>query len=663
MVSAALVLSQGTDAAARSADAGQVAAHEAREAGTVLFISAEAGWLAGLEAPFLILPALPAGDRAEDALRRAIERKARRIGGRAGPAPLQGNMIVIRGELSAGGLRVGGAALGHGEAGARLAALARALGGARLLLLDLADPEGLWPDPEAALAQAVAGLGVTAAVAVVTQGPHCARTGQAALPALIAAGAADAMGDGDGVSTVGEIAAFLALRQSTPDPACPLAQGALLPGAGPPGARVLGHPLESVQRMHDLRRAEALEAAMLPAGDSPAHEAFVARCVFCEAAPFDALDPKRLARIEAAYWQQLAADGGVGTAEHYLENCLVCAHAPEAQERLTMAQVAADEAAALALALERQDDGKLRAWLEACSACEGRALAEAALADALARDASRLAPCRSRAGLPQHGGPRLLGGIDAAAARQACLPVAAHPEAALLLGRVAQAEGEAETAMAAYLAGMEHGLPAAFGLAAHLLYAPPDGGAGDPGRAAAMAATGAELGDWLSRELLAVLYARGDVPGRNGADAADIARGLADEGSAAGQFLLGYFSLTGLGMAASDEAALLWLTAARDQGHDEAAALLAELAQPGGGLALSTEAAVTHFLETLHAAEPAEQERMIRSARDLGREGVRALQQHLQDAGLYRGGIDGMAGPQTRNALLEWLQKQRDDAG
>lgn len=271
-----------------------------------------------------------------------------------------------------------------------------------------------------------------------------------------------------------------------------------------------------------------------------------------------------------------------------------------------------------------------------------------------------LLPCLAAAGLPQDGGPRRLDQIDTLRARALCAAAqaAAGDSAALvsvLLGRVAQAAGDAGTARRAYEAGMAAGVPRAFGLAAHLFLAPPPGAHADIARAEELALAGAAAGDWLSAELLALVYARGLVPGRDAADAFRLAAPLAHEGSAVAQFFVGQLHLAGAGAAQSDPHAARWFERAAAQGYGPAMVALAGMIERGRAGPADAAAALALYREAAAAGDAGARDRLTLQLGERSGELVRLLQEEMRAAGLYSGRIDGQAGAPTREAARAFI--------
>ncbi|MEO0682844.1 MAG: SEL1-like repeat protein, partial [Pseudomonadota bacterium] len=500
----------------------------------------------------------------------------------------------------------------------------------------------------------------------------------------------------------------------------------ILRGADDSSATLVQHgpePLfEEMESRLMLERFEGL--FLLESDDQTRVQAFLDACEYC---PNEAVlagrlramrQTERVLALETEIWRDIENDAAPDRLQIYVRECTLCAFKDEAEVRLAaldaQARAEADEArrfaeaaeardlpglrayladcaacadrdgaqaliaeleadaayqaerAALAAALTAADDAALDAWLEACRVCDGRAEAEAAL-DRLARLAALRGPCLAQAGLPQHGGPRRLDAIDAGAARAACGAVLTafpdDPQAVVALGRVAQADGQAEEARRAYQSGVSAGLPAAHGLLAYLHFAPPGGAAADPQTAEALALDGAAAGDWLSKEILTILYSRGLVADRSAADAYKIAAPAAEEGNPVAQFFIGYFHQTGEGAVEDPAAAADWLGRAVAQGYLHANSFLAELHEKGLGDAADPERAAELYWTALEAGDRTARDRMTAQLSEREREVIRIIQQRLRDAGVYNGRVDGLPGPGTVRAVEAFVDDRAAQAG
>lgn len=346
----------------------------------------------------------------------------------------------------------------------------------------------------------------------------------------------------------------------------------------------------------------------------------------------------------------------------YVSDCIACAFTDTAKSQI--AEIEADEVfmaeqASLAAALETRDITDLMSYVEACTICSGKDEVMVALAEETKRiEFSQ--PCMELAAVPQLGGPRKLEAIDQGKAADVCSVAAAEfPEDGLIrttLGRIAQAGGDFVTANASYDFGMRENVPSAFGLAAYSHYAPPQGGQIDLDRAEELARRGAEMGDWLSQEILTVLYSKDLVPGKTAEDAFDIAMNIADEGNALAQFFVGYYYLTGTGTDLSEKDASQWLEKAVGQGYTHAYSFLAELYEKGAGGEPDIEKAADLYWTALEKGDPTAADRLTTQLQNRNREVVRIFQQKLRDLGTYRGAVDGIAGPSTVAAIRRYAE-------
>ncbi|MEM7441246.1 MAG: hypothetical protein AAF393_16760, partial [Pseudomonadota bacterium] len=286
---------------------------------------------------------------------------------------------------------------------------------------------------------------------------------------------------------------------------------------------------------------------------------------------------------EAQAYEEAAASRDLAALRNYVETCVDCARKDEATQ--LVADIESDEIyqaerEVVELAKANRDVGQMRAYLADCTIC----FAKDEVLEMLEVEKRRVAvsqPCFAAAGLPQLGGPRKLTEIDQNAARNICkVALDEFPEDPALktiLGRIEHAAGNMDAAQAAYDYGVEKDVAVAYGLAAYTRYAPADTESVDLAAVEKLASKGAERGDWLSQELLTVLYSKELVAGKNAQDAFSIAIGLAREDNALAQFFVGYFYMTGSGVEPSDEAAITWLDRSVRQGYLHAFSFLAEL--------------------------------------------------------------------------------------
>jgi len=527
-------------------------------------------------------------------------------------------------------------------------------------------------------------------------------------------------GDGDGVSTSGEVEAYLTRalnRRIARDPVCGPKYSLLIKSSNDPAQELIVYSGRSVfTEMETKLYNETFEAMFLLESDNrDSVQNFLASCLYCpnEKSLTDHLrDMEEFARadaLEAEIWNKIKADTAperlsiylencalctyrsdvegklaeieakarafdaeakafsaatenrdVAALRHYADDCIACAHEPEARQ--LVAEIEADEAyqaekASYQTALSNRDAELMQAYLDGCDICEDREEVSAALSVEMKR-AEISAPCLKLAAVPQLGGPRKLEAINQAAATRVCQAAAQEfPEDGLLrttLGRIAQAGGNFDTAKASYDFGMEYGVPSAFGLAAYSHYAPPQGGRIDLDTAEELARQGAERGDWLSQEILTVLYSKDLVPGKTPEDAFEIAKNIADEGNPLAQFFVGYYFLTGTGVEQNDDLASVWLTKSVDQGYTHAYSFLAELHEKDeGGQALPDKAAELYWAGLLEG-DPTATDRLTTQLGSRNREVVRIIQQKLRDLQVYRGSVDGIAGPGTVRAIQRY---------
>ncbi|MEL7114935.1 MAG: tetratricopeptide repeat protein, partial [Pseudomonadota bacterium] len=365
-----------------------------------------------------------------------------------------------------------------------------------------------------------------------------------------------------------------------------------------------------------------------------------------------ARDAERMAYTVAVESRDLVSLRG------YVRNCVACDFLDEA--RTTVSEIEADEAykaeiAALDEALSAEDMMLLKAYIAECEICEGKDRATSTL-ERVTKRIRLIEPCLQMAAVPQLGGPRQLRGINQTEAGQACTTASAEfpgdGQIEITLGRIAQAAGDYSTAMTHYQAGMDLDEPAAFGLAAYTHYAPPEGVEINLVEAERLAQIGASKGDWLSREILTVLYSKGLVPGRTPEEAFEIAKGIANEGNEMGAYFVGFYYLTGTGVDTDRDAAKIWLQQSVDQGYTHAMAFLAEVYETAE--IPNHEKAADLYWAGVKAGDETAIDRLTAQISSRDREVIRAIQQKLSEEGAYRGQIDGIAGPSTVTAVQNY---------
>ncbi|MAQ83226.1 MAG: hypothetical protein CMH12_08340 [Maritimibacter sp.] len=524
-------------------------------------------------------------------------------------------------------------------------------------------------------------------------------------------------GDADGVSSMAEVETYLSEALSRADSrGCGPAYSLILKSTDDPQHAVVGQPAAPFVEMENRLYHETFEAMFLMESDDIASvQTFLESCVYCPneaelAGRMKSMeDATRTAMLEQEIWDRIKQDDSRERLAIYVENCVLCAHREEATTMIDLIEAKAaaysQEQSDFAAAREAGDLSALRAYAESCVACtyreEADALIEqietdeayqaerALLAEAVrTRNPARLEtymrsctvcdgeaevsqtlamisklesmrePCLELAGLPQFEGPRKLEDIDRTRAVAVCEAAAREfPEDGLLrtmIGRIAQAAGNFDEAKAAYAFGMEQEVPAAYGLAAYSFYSPEDGAGVDLDKVEELAAKGAEMGDWLSHEILTVIYSKDLVPGKSGPEAFAVAKAVADQGNPLAEFFVGYYYLTGTGVAQDDDMAAQWLRKAVEQGYTHAYSFLAELHERGVNGIASAEQAADLYWDALQQGDPTATDRLTTQLNNRDREVVRIIQSKLRDAGLYRGPVDGVAGPGTVSAIREY---------
>lgn len=429
---------------------------------------------------------------------------------------------------------------------------------------------------------------------------------------------------------------------------------------------------DHLRDMEEFVRASTLEAEIwdrIKNDTGPARLAiYLENCTLCAfrtevEAKVAEIDTKaRAYDAEAIAYDTAVTARDVASLRAYADGCVACAFRDEA--RALVAEIEADaaylaEKASFQAAMDSGDASLMQAFLNACKICEGQEDMASALIVALKREEFSL-PCLKLAAVPQLGGPRQLEAIDQVKAQGICEAAAREfPQDGLIqttLGRIAQAGGDFEAANASYALGMENQVPSAFGLAAYSFYAPPQGGEIDLDAAEELASKGAAMGDWLSQEILTVLYSEDLVPGKTAEDAFRVAESIATEGNALAQFFVGYYYMTGTGVDANEAEAAAWLTKSVDQGYTHAYSFLAELYENGTGGEPMPDKAADLYWAALEQGDPTATDRLTTQLKSRDREVIRIIQQRLRDLKLYRGSVDGIGGSSTVTAIRKFSE-------
>ena len=465
---------------------------------------------------------------------------------------------------------------------------------------------------------------------------------------------------------------------------------------------------------------ETFEALFLSASNDPeAINAYLETCEYCPnelqlKVRLEEIAEQDLAeQLETEIWNKIKDDDQINRLQVYLENCQACLFALEAQQRISEindeAELRSREIQSLDALLQQRDLVGLRAWrndcmvcesienaedmifeleadellqaenerlrssisannlpeiiswLNSCSVCDLRVEAENAISS-LRQQSEASETCLQNAGLPQQGGPRRLDEIDQTAAFASCEAVLGvfpgSPEATVALGRAHQAKGDMANAQDAYAVGMLAGVPSAYGLAAYLNYAPGEDVSVNYLEAERLALIGYEKGDWLSGELLAILYSRELIEGKNASNAFGTVMPQAREGNPAAQFFVGYFYMLGEGVDLNSAEAVSWLESAVNNGYMHAASFLADLLEVGadGVDADPTRAADLYWL-ALQRGDATAQRKILANLRDRPEGFISRLQGHLVDAGVFNGSVDGIAGNGTLSAIETFLEQ------
>ncbi|MCA0921174.1 peptidoglycan-binding domain-containing protein [Pseudooceanicola nanhaiensis] len=398
---------------------------------------------------------------------------------------------------------------------------------------------------------------------------------------------------------------------------------------------------------------------------------YLSNCQLCEfrdeaetaIAEIAARDAARAA--EAADFRRFAELRDLTWLRGYATGCVACDFRDEARTLITTIEADAAyrvETASLLDALESRDRTALETWLETCATCDRRDEAEAELA-ALIEAETLIGPCVAAAGLPQFGGPRQLADINRSAAREACdaavAALPANPRLKVIAARIDQADGMLEAAKAAYDEGVGADVSEAYGLSAYMRFNPPAGQGPDFEAAAALARGGAAKGDWLSKEILMLLYSRNLVAGHDQSEAALIAADAAEDGNIVGEFFLGYFKLNGIGLPVDEQGAYDSLKLAADKGYVRAKPFLAEIYERGDAISADPDKAAELLLSGLKERDSVAVARLTDQLGERPSLVIRAIQQKLQDEGVYSGRVDGLNGPGTVGAIRAYADSFR----
>lgn len=440
-----------------------------------------------------------------------------------------------------------------------------------------------------------------------------------------------------------------------------------------PNERELTNEL-ALRRQEDMKRQLEAEIWQSIRADDRADRLriYLSNCQLCDfraeaeeaIAAIETSDAARAA--EAADYQKFSELRDLSWLRSYAATCLACDFRDEARDLI--AAIEADtayraELAALDAALAARDRSALETWLQTCTTCDRKDEAEAELA-ALVEAETLIGPCVAAAGLPQAGGPRQLSEINRTQARKLCgaalAALPSNPRLKVVAARIDQADGRLEIAKAAYDAGVRADLTEAYGLSAYMRFNPPAGQAPDFEAAAALAREGAARGDWLSKEILMLLYSRNLVAGHDQAEAAAIAQSAAADGNVVGDFFLGYFMLNGIGVPVDVGGAYDVLMRAADQGYVRAMPFLAEIYERGGAPSGANPVlAADLLLSGLKAGDSVAVARLTDQLGERSAPVIRAIQQKLHDEGVYNGRVDGLNGPGTVGAIRAYADSFR----
>ncbi|WP_297773488.1 hypothetical protein [uncultured Roseovarius sp.] len=602
----------------------------------------------------------------------------------------------------------------------------------QIAFVHVADPQERLPAALDAVSGSFDRIGMAMTVLIVGNEAESCRNQRAPLEYAVLAGLADRVpfGDGDGATTAAEATRWISgamTRSVKREEDCAARYSLILRTEDSDETVVARHTQGSlIPMMENAVGREEFRALFLRDTEDPDQiAAYLEDCTYC---PHEEELDERLQTIsdrqmaldlETEIWSSIRADDTTDRLKVYVAHCDLCQFKDEAEARIARLEAAdaarADEAARFEALRAARDLNGLREWRDSCVACDQKAAAEALITEILAdgrlaeetarlRDAigmhnaeavktwletceicaerdkataamDRMAeavaaarPCQVAAGLPQHGGPRLLSSIDRSKAREICSSILTeHPEnpaVITVIGRIDQAAGDMDKARRAYAKGMSAARPAAFGLAAYAAFAPGDK---DPDYAEAerLALAGTARGDWLSGEVLTLLYLRELIDGKDASDAFPIASADAEEGNPVAQFFMGYFHNGGIVVEQSKARAADWFSKAVEQGYLHANAFLAGILESGDTeVPADIGRAADLYWQGLIGRDDTALQRLTDQINDRPNEIVRILQNRLQDEGVFRGLVDGIPGPRTVGAVERFaaLQQTNPDA-
>lgn len=130
----------------------------------------------------------------------------------------------------------------------------------------------------------------------------------------------------------------------------------------------------------------------------------------------------------------------------------------------------------------------------------------------------------------------------------------------------------------------------------------------------------------------------------------------AEHGNSAAMNNLGAMYAEGQGVARDPVQAVAWYRRAAELGDASAMANLGLALAHGRGAPVEPEAAADWLIRAIDGVE---RETMLRLVANLPRASLRAVQSRLAAAGTYPGALDGLFGPQTRRAVILYMNRDR----
>lgn len=166
----------------------------------------------------------------------------------------------------------------------------------------------------------------------------------------------------------------------------------------------------------------------------------------------------------------------------------------------------------------------------------------------------------------------------------------------------------------------------------------------------------AALGDAKAMTALGMMYYRGDSIPQNYIEAANWFQRGAAAGSVRAMTKLGQMYSNGRGLPQNYAKAAHWFRKGAEAGDSVAMTSLAQIYDEGRGVRRDAKLAARWIFKALRAGEDIAFKEMTKRAEEWRVTFRRAFQQHLRDAGHYKGPIDGKFGRGTKRAIESAFQ-------